>query len=73
MRDVEYINIDIERVRLRMSYADLAEKLGVNRRTIYEWITGSNIPVGQLVKMSELFGCSIDYLLGLTEVRKRAS
>lgn len=73
MSDVNLINIDVERVRLKMTYEDLADKLGVDRRTVYLWLKNRNVPVAHLIKMSDLFNCSVDYLLGLTEIRKRAS
>lgn len=62
-----YINIDVERVKLRMSLEELADKIGVERRSIYTWQKNGKIPATILIKMADLFGCSIDYLLGRTE------
>lgn len=62
--------ISSERTLLGMSQDQLAEKLGKSRGTIVRWennpliITGTN-----LVELSNVFGCSIDYLLGRTEER----
>ncbi len=64
-----YINIDVERTRFKMSLEELSEKLGVERRTVYTWQQTGKIPATALIKMSKLFGCSVDYLLGLTEER----
>ncbi len=65
-----YINIDVERVRLRMTLDELADKIGVERRSIYTWQRNGRFPAIVLAKMADLFDCSIDYLLGRTENRK---
>ena len=61
---MKYPNIDAERARAGMSVETLAQKLGVTRKTLYNWISKGSIPRTALEQMSELFGCSIDYLLG---------
>lgn len=60
-----------ERTRIGLSQAELAEKLGVkDRKTIMRWESDpKNVTGDYLCKMSELFGCSVDYLLGLTNER----
>ena len=58
-----YPNIAAERAKRRMSVDALAEKLGVTRKTIYNWETAGKIPQVALEKMADLFGCTIDYLL----------
>lgn len=64
-------NIASERVRLGLRQADLAEKLGVGISTVLRWERERLSPsASQLVMMAELFGCSTDYLLGLTDERK---
>lgn len=60
---MKYPNIDAERARNNLSLDELAKKLGVSRKTIYNWTNSGNIPQWALMKMSELFGRSIDYLL----------
>lgn len=47
-----------------MSNDALAEKLGVSRKTLYNWIDKGNIPTSALIQMADTFSCSIDYLLG---------
>lgn len=61
---MKYPNIEAERARIGMSREGLAEKLGVTRKTVFNWMESGNIPLGKLVAMADLFGCSIDYLLG---------
>lgn len=64
------VNIEAERERHQMTKEQLAHTLGVSRRTLYGWCAkGCDVPSSQLIKMSHLFGCTIDYLLGLDENR----
>lgn len=58
-----YPNINAERSRKGMTIADLANALGVTRKTIYNWMAHGSIPQSVLEKMATLFDCSIDYLL----------
>lgn len=58
-----YPNINAERVRRGLTLEALAEKLGVNRKTVYNWMIRGNIPQTALEKMADLFNCSVDYLL----------
>lgn len=67
--EIMYINIDVERVKLRMSLDELADKIGVQRKSIYTWQKNGKIPATVLIAMADFFGCSIDYLLGRTENR----
>lgn len=63
-------NIKSERVRLGLSQEDAAEKLGVHVNTLRMWERGDSVPNGMsLAKMIGLYGCSADYLLGITEER----
>ena len=63
-------NIESERRRLGLTQEELGVLVGKGRATIIRWeadplcITGT-----YLVKLAELFKCSIDYLLGLTSER----
>lgn len=61
---MKYPNIDAERARKGMSNDSLAERLGVSRKTLYNWMENGNIPTAALIKMADEFSCSIDYLLG---------
>lgn len=58
-----YPNINAERVRLGMTMEDMAERLGVTRKTIYNWMAHGKIPQNKLLLMTEMFNCSADYLL----------
>jgi len=48
-----------------LSQREAAQRLGVNQSTVCFWETGRNFPrASMLVKMAELYCCSIDELLG---------
>lgn len=66
---MRYPNIDAERARHGMSVDDLVQSLGVCKRTYYNWLKKGQIPQTMLERMADLFECSIDYLLGLQELR----
>lgn len=46
-----------------LSWGQLAGILGVTRKTLYNWTTKGDIPQNALLQMTDIFGCSIDYLL----------
>ena len=48
-----------------MTVDDLAKRIGVTRKTIYNWECAGAIPQSALEKMADIFGCSIDYLLAI--------
>ena len=60
-----------ERVRMGITQEELAKKVDKSKKTVSNWETGRRSPQAtDLEKLSKLFGCSTDYLLGLTEERK---
>ncbi len=60
-------NIEAERARNLMTKGQLAVELGISTKTLKSYSTGVNpIPSNILIKMSKLFNCSVDYLLGLS-------
>lgn len=63
-------NMRSERIRVGLSAKQVAEKLGVSTHTILNWEANRNTPDGsKVVAMARLYGCSPDYLLGLTDER----
>lgn len=67
MNSYKYPNIEAERARKGMSQEELICALGYKeRKSYYTWLTSGNIPVSALIKMADLFQCSVDYLLGRT-------
>ena len=64
------LNIASERKRLSLTQVQLAEKIGVVESTVRAWESGAREPNATSLKlMSKLFGCSTDYLIGITEER----
>lgn len=66
MQLLKYPNIEAERARINISQDELAERLNIERKTYYNWLTKGNIPVSSLMALADMFDCSIDYLLGRT-------
>jgi DNA-binding XRE family transcriptional regulator len=62
-------NIEAERGRMRLTKEALAKRLGITSKTYNGYINGTQVPSGVLISMADLFNCSVDYLLGLTEAR----
>ena len=61
------INIELERVRLQKTKEEFSEMLGITSKTYLGYIRGVSIPSKILVKLREITGKSIDYLLGMEE------
>ena len=56
------------RTEKNMSQGDLADALGVSRQSVSKWENGNAIPdLEKLVKMSKLFGVTLDALVGESE------
>lgn len=63
-------NITSERVRLGLTQNELADKIGVHVNTVRSWECGTSKPGSlKLISLCEIFGCSADYLLGISEER----
>ncbi len=57
-----------------MSKSELAKFLDVSCRTVRNWQNDlTEMPVSKLLMLSEKWKCSLDYLLGLTDVREIAT
>ncbi len=66
-------SIEAERVRNQLSKEDMAKKLGVSLKTYYNWINEeTDMPISFLIKMSQMFRTTTDYLLeGATGMKPR--
>ena len=59
-----YEKIYTLRTAKNLSQGDLAEMLDVSRQSVSKWETGASIPdLDKLIKMSDLFGVSLDALV----------
>lgn len=69
MKVLLFPNIEAERARLGISQEELMDKLGYKeRKSYYNWLINGNIPTSALLKMAEIFNCSVDYLLERTRI-----
>lgn len=64
--------IESERIRLGLNQIELAKKLNLSSSaSISQYESGERTPSDDIkLKMSELFDCTIDYLLGKSDTRK---
>lgn len=63
--EVMLANIEKERILKKMTQEQLAVKLGVSHKTYYNWINEKkDIPSKKLQELSQIFGVSMEYLLG---------
>lgn len=63
--------IELERTRLGLNQIELAKKLDLSSSaSISQYEKGDRIPSDDIkLKMTEIFNCSLDYLLGKTDTR----
>lgn len=65
--------IGSERIRLRMTQSDLAQLIEVTDKTVSVWESNNEkCPTPAIKKLANIFGCSTDYLLGMSEQRNHA-
>ncbi len=63
-----YEKIKNLRVNSGMNQVQLAKRLGVTKSAVNSWETGTNSPsLLYIIKLSQIFGVSTDYLLGVNE------
>lgn len=63
-------NIKSERARLNLSQKQLGDLVGVDESTINRWEKDIGpVKVGYLKRMSDIFGCTTDYIIGRSEER----
>lgn len=68
INELLYSNIEAERARRHWTIAECAEKLGINERSYRKRLANAtDISVSALLKYAEVFECSADYLLGLSD------
>ena len=57
------------RIENKMTQSQLAKLIGVHQSMIVRWESGECEPtVSNLFKLSETFDCSVDYLIGKTDI-----
>lgn len=57
----------------RWTREELAKRVGVSYPTVWYWENGKKCPeVPKIAMLSDLFGVTVDYLYGRTDVRETA-
>lgn len=63
-----YNNIKAERARKGWTIEETAEKYGKSEKTLRNWEKNEKkLTSSEVKRFAEIFGCSADYLLGLTD------
>ena len=65
--DTVFDNIRAECARNRITIEELAEQLGIERKTFYNWESKKDFPVSMLKRMANIFGITTDKLLGIEQ------
>ncbi len=55
-------NIDGELRRNRLTQEDLAEAIGIERKTYSNWRSKNDMPSSKLIEIAKFLGCSLDTL-----------
>lgn len=58
-------NIRAECARNSLTIEELSQKLGIERKTFYNWEAKKDFPISYLVKIAKIFNVSTDVILGL--------
>lgn len=62
------MNIRAECARNGITIEELSRKLGIERKTFYNWESKKDFPTSYLVRMANIFRVTTDYLLGIIPV-----
>ena len=64
-------NLVSERKKVGLSRKDVAKRIGRSESVVGKWERGETSPllIPDGVALAKLYGCSVDYLAGLTEER----
>ena len=63
---IEHLRIDNDKTQL-----EIANLLGCKRQVYRRYEKGDReIPIWAIIKLTQIYNCSVDYLLGLTDIKK---
>lgn len=62
---IKFDNIRAEIARKGWTIEQFCRKIGISKGTFYSWEEKGDFPLSYVIKMSSLFGKSIDYLIGI--------
>ncbi len=71
MKNILGKRIELERLRLGLNQIELAKRLNLSSSaSISQYEKGDRVPSDDIkLKMCEIFNCSLDYLLGKSDIR----
>ena len=71
MKNILGKRIESERTRLGLSQIELAKRLSLSSSaSISQYESGERTPSDDIkLKMTEIFGCTLDYLMGKSDIR----
>jgi len=68
----EYPRLKERRENAELTQKEVGAYLGIDQRVYSNYEIGKRqVPVNVLIKLAELYGTSLDYLVGLTNEKKR--
>ncbi len=68
---MKYQRIEDLRVDHDYTQGEIAERLGCNREVYRRYEQGiRDVPIWMLVKLAEVYDCSTDYLLGISDIKR---
>ncbi len=63
-----------ERLKKELTQQELADILNIDKSTICKYENGYSLPsIERSIQISNYFNISLDYLMGITDIRKQAS
>ena len=60
---IRFDNIRAEIARNRFTIEQFCKKLGVEKKTFYNWESKGDLPASYVLEMANLFNTSTDYLI----------
>lgn len=60
---IEFNNIRAEIARNRMTIEQLCKKIGIEKKTFYNWESKGDLPASYVLDMAQIFNTTTDYLI----------
>lgn len=65
-RGEEINRLEEIRKRKKLSQTDVCKRVGISKKTYYNYVHTDIIPSDKLIRLAELFDCTTDYLIGVS-------
>ena len=60
---IEFNNIRAEIARNRMTIEQFCKKIGIEKKTFYNWESKGDLPASYVLDMAQMFNTTTDYLI----------